>query len=73
MGRRSKNSGLVQNTTNNCIGLTAVIEVLKRAKGPRHLIIHTDSEYVLLGTTERLPGLEGRRMADEEWRRDVEP
>ncbi|MBT8091985.1 MAG: ribonuclease HI [Gammaproteobacteria bacterium] len=39
-------------TTNNRMELTAAIEALNALKGPRRVILHTDSKYVMDGITE---------------------
>jgi len=44
------------NTTNNRMELMAVIQALTALKRPCHVIIHTDSQYVLKGITEWLAG-----------------
>ncbi len=47
-GKQKKEfSGFKQNTTNNQMELTAVIEGLKKLKEPCKVAIHTDSAYVL--------------------------
>jgi len=56
-GQKTKEiSGCELNTTNNRMELTAVIEALRSLKKPCHLKITTDSNYVLKGMTEWLPG-----------------
>ena len=42
-------SGIVLNTTNNRMELSAVIEALKLLKRPCHIDIYTDSQYVQKG------------------------
>jgi ribonuclease HI len=49
-------SGCERATTNNRMELTAVIEALRSLKRPCHLRITTDSNYVLKGMTQWLPG-----------------
>ena len=49
-------SGCEKKTTNNRMELTAVIEALRALKKPCHLRITTDSNYVLKGMTQWLPG-----------------
>ena len=39
-------------TTNNRMELTAAIEALTALKGPRKVILHTDSKYVMDGITD---------------------
>lgn len=43
-------------TTNNRMELTAVIQALGVLKRPCHIILHTDSQYVLKGITEWIKG-----------------
>ncbi|MBI3285276.1 MAG: ribonuclease HI [Burkholderiales bacterium] len=43
-------------TTNNRMELMAVIEALNALKRPCHIILHTDSQYVLKGITEWITG-----------------
>lgn len=49
-----------QQTTNNQMELTAVIEGLSALKRPSAVTITTDSKYVLQGITEWLPGWKQR-------------
>ena len=51
--RKEINGGEAE-TTNNRMELTAAISALKALKGPSHVDIHTDSEYVRRGITEWL-------------------
>ncbi|TDK60010.1 ribonuclease HI [Sapientia aquatica] len=44
------------NTTNNRMELMAVIQALSALKRPCHVIMHSDSQYVLKGITEWLAG-----------------
>lgn len=44
------------NTTNNRMELMAVIQALSALKRPCHVIMHSDSQYVLKGITEWLSG-----------------
>ncbi len=53
-------SGGTPETTNNRMELTAVIEALRALKRPCQVVIHTDSEYVMKGLTEWLPGWKAR-------------
>jgi len=39
-------------TTNNRMELMAAIEALNALKGPRNVVLHTDSKYVMHGITE---------------------
>lgn len=43
-------------TTNNRMELLAVIRALESLKRPCHVTLHLDSQYVLKGITEWLPG-----------------
>ena len=45
-------SGCEPNTTNNRMELKAVIVALKTLKEPCHVILYTDSQYVVKGMTE---------------------
>jgi len=47
-------------TTNNRMEMTAVIEALSALKRPCHVRLHVDSQYVLKGMTEWLPGWKSR-------------
>ena len=49
-------SGGEQATTNNRMELTAVIEALKTLKEACHIHLYTDSQYVIKGFNEWLPG-----------------
>ena len=44
------------NTTNNRMELMAVIQALNALKRPCHILLHTDSQYVLKGITEWIAG-----------------
>ena len=44
------------NTTNNRMELMAVIRALGALKRPCHIVLHTDSQYVLKGITEWITG-----------------
>lgn len=48
-------SGGEENTTNNRMELTAVIEALKALKTVCNISLYTDSKYVMSGITEWLP------------------
>jgi ribonuclease HI len=54
-------------TTNNRMELTAVIEALAALKRPSHVVLHTDSQYVMKGITEWIRGwkAKGWRTADK--------
>jgi ribonuclease HI len=47
-------------TTNNRMELTAVIEALAALKRPSHVVLHTDSQYVMKGMTEWIRGWKAR-------------
>jgi ribonuclease HI len=47
-------------TTNNRMEMTAVIEALAALKRPCIVTLHVDSQYVLKGMTEWLPGWKAR-------------
>ena len=47
-------------TTNNRMEMTAVIEALSALKRPCHVRLYVDSQYVLKGMTEWLPGWKAR-------------
>ena len=47
-------------TTNNRMELTAAIEALNALKGPRKVILHTDSKYVMDGINEWMPNWKKR-------------
>jgi ribonuclease HI len=47
-------------TTNNRMELTAAIEALNALKGPRSVILHTDSKYVMDGINEWMPNWKKR-------------
>ena len=49
-------SGGARETTNNQMELTAVIEGLTLLKKPCHVVLFTDSKYVLEGATKWLSG-----------------
>jgi ribonuclease HI len=52
-GRHRKTlHGGERETTNNRMELTAAIEALNALKGPRTVLLHTDSKYVMHGITE---------------------
>ena len=71
-------SGGETRTTNNRMEMTAVIEGLKQIKRASHVVIHTDSRYVLDGASKWLDGWKRKnwRTADRKpvknedlWRR----
>lgn len=49
-------SGGEAETTNNRMELTAAISALEALKQPRHVELHTDSEYVMKGITQWIHG-----------------
>ena len=53
-------SGSEKQTTNNRMELMAVIGALEALKRPCHVTITTDSQYVMKGMTEWLPGWKKR-------------
>ena len=55
-GETKEVSGSSPNTTNNRMEMTAVIEALKQFKKPSSIRITTDSQYVVKGMTEWIPG-----------------
>lgn len=57
MGEHEKTfSGSEAQTTNNRMEMMAVIAALEALKHPCHVTITTDSQYVMKGMTEWLPG-----------------
>jgi len=48
------------NTTNNRMEMTAVIEALRALKRPCRIRVYTDSQYVQKGISEWLPGWKAR-------------
>lgn len=55
-GQQKELYGGEPNTTNNRMELLAVIEALSALKRPCSITLHLDSQYVLKGMTEWLPG-----------------
>ncbi len=53
-------SGGELGTTNNRMEMTAVIEALSALKSPSHVRLFVDSQYVLQGMTQWLPGWKAR-------------
>jgi ribonuclease HI len=47
-------------TTNNRMELTAAIEALRALRGRQHVILHTDSKYLMQGISVWLPGWKRR-------------
>lgn len=60
-------SGAREATTNNRMEMTAVIEALNALKEPCEVDLYTDSQYVMKGATEWMPGWvkAGWRTADK--------
>ncbi len=60
-GKRTKTMhGGDPETTNNRMELTAAIEALNALKGPRKVVLHTDSKYVMDGINEWMPNWKKR-------------
>ena len=60
-GRHRKTlHGGEQETTNNRMELLAAIEALNALKGPRSVILHTDSKYVMDGINDWMPNWKKR-------------
>jgi ribonuclease HI len=55
-GQEKELSGSEKHSTNNRMELMAVIASLEALKRPCHVTITTDSQYVMKGMTEWLPG-----------------
>lgn len=55
-GHEKELSGGEAHTTNNRMELTAAIRGLQALTRPCHVVLHTDSQYVVKGITEWLPG-----------------
>ncbi len=55
-GKTTETKGGAKATTNNRMELTAVIELCRALPTPHAITVHTDSQYVLKGFTEWLPG-----------------
>lgn len=53
-GDLKERHGAVPDTTNNKMELHAIVMALEGLSGPRHVILHTDSEYVCLGMAGRI-------------------
>jgi ribonuclease HI len=47
-GKKKHVSGSIAAATNNSMELMAVVEAVKAVKKPREIIIHTDSQYLIL-------------------------
>jgi ribonuclease HI len=57
LGTRERElSGNAHHTTNNRMELTAAIELLRALKRPCHVVITTDSQYVIKGMEEWMAG-----------------
>ncbi len=59
-GKERELFGGARATTNNRMELTAVIEALRTLKRPCTVVIHTDSQYVMLGITQWLANWQRR-------------
>lgn len=57
--RRTMHGGHPE-TTNNRMELTAAIEALNALKGPRQVLLHTDSKYVMDGINDWMPNWKKR-------------
>jgi ribonuclease HI len=55
-GKTEEHSGSSKHTTNNRMELQGAIEALTRLPSPHAVTLHTDSQYVVKGMTEWLPG-----------------
>lgn len=55
-GRQKQISGNASDTTNQRMELTAAIQALQALKAPCEIVIWTDSEYLIKGITEWVPG-----------------
>ncbi|WP_083670339.1 ribonuclease H family protein [Roseomonas gilardii] len=53
-GKEVTFEGTEKDSTNNRMELKAALSILQGAKHARHIIIHTDSEYLFLGITQRV-------------------
>lgn len=65
-GHEKELGGGAENTTNNRMEMTAVIEGLSALKSPCRVTLHTDSKYVMDGITKYIHGWKrnGWRTAD---------
>lgn len=59
-GRREEFSGASRRSTNNIMEMTAAIEGLRRTPPGSEVILATDSEYLVKGITQWLPGWKKR-------------
>lgn len=59
-GHEKELSGGDAHTTNNRMELTAAIRALQALTRPCKVVLHTDSQYVVKGITEWLPGWKRR-------------
>lgn len=55
-GTALERSGCERDTTNNRMELSGAIEALKALRKPVTVVLHSDSEYVIKGMREWLPG-----------------
>ena len=67
-GKERELFGGEPSTTNNRMEMTAVIQALGALKKPSHVVLHTDSTYVMKGITEWIKGwkAKGWRTAAKE-------
>lgn len=59
-GTEKELCGGERETTNNRMEMTAVLQALQALKRPCRVVLHLDSQYVLKGITEWLPGWKAR-------------
>ena len=59
-GQEQVLSGGERETTTNRMELTAAIEALNALKGPRKVLLHTDSKYVMDGINDWMPNWKKR-------------
>jgi ribonuclease HI len=73
-GREKEMSGAEHETTNNRMELTAAIMALEALKKPCHVILTTDSQYVMNGITQWLEGwkLKGWKTANRKQVKNVD-
>ena len=63
-GHEKEANGGEAHTTNNRMELTAAIQALASLKQPCAVTLHTDSQYVLRGFTEWMPGWQKKGWKD---------
>ncbi|HEY5703848.1 MAG TPA: ribonuclease HI [Gammaproteobacteria bacterium] len=73
-GREKEMSGAEHETTNNRMELTAAIMALEALKKPCHVILTTDSQYVMNGITQWLEGwkLKGWKTANRKQVKNID-